>query len=157
MDLRGLKVRMATDEHGPAIGQLAKDHGFQWDDWDCDWTHIGTSWLVALDHDRVIGCLQVLPALPFGRLEFLCVGKEISRLKRAWVLNALWKCGEHLLKRSGCQAFKCLIVDADGTGWRAAVEKRGFIPLARGVIMMKVIAEDTAQQVHEAGLGLENG
>ena len=137
--LRKIVVAVADDSHAPDIQKLCEDKGFKYDGWTCDWSKIGDNWLIAIHEGEVISCMQVLPGLPFGRIEYLLFKPGTPAFQRLWCMMTLLSCAEVMLRSMGCQAFQCMIADDDGPLWKEALEDRGFIPLMRGFITMKVV------------------
>ncbi len=71
------KVRLAEDWDAQAIQEILKEsmqliEGL-------DWTSLRPYWIVALHHDKVVGCVQALPGRPIGHLSCLAVRKEYHR------------------------------------------------------------------------------
>ena len=70
---KSVVVRVARNEAGAEIKKLLALAGTP--EWalDVDWADIFPYWLIATVDDDVVGCAQVIPAKPYGYIEFLCV------------------------------------------------------------------------------------
>ena len=68
-------IRLATDEAGPLIAAILKENGIELPG--VDWSKVFPHWLIACDGGDVIGCVQVMPAVPVAWCEFLLVKKSV--------------------------------------------------------------------------------
>lgn len=127
-------IRIATDADGRAIGDLVWRGGFRVDG--IDWSDIGPYWLVAENGAGIIGCLQVLPGKPIGRLEFLVVDDSLRHRERATIARDLSIQGYATLKLAGAQAASNL-VNFGNKGLKRILKKRGARVMASGNMFIK--------------------
>ena len=109
IDRRDIKARLAINDEGPRVAELAATCGFVFSDWEIDWSDIHPHWLVADHLGGLLGCLQICYGRPVGRLEALCIDKSLERLTRALVVNLLLDTGAAILKEYGAQFASGLI------------------------------------------------
>ena len=98
---------------------------------------LGPYWLLYCDPDPV-GCINVNPGMPVGRLEWLTVLKELPRRKYACVIRDLCYAGMHILKSQGSQKVAGYVADHDAK-WKRVIERRGLIPVEQGTLYMGVL------------------
>ena len=98
---------------------------------------LGPYWLLYCDPDPV-GCINVNPGMPVGRLEWLTVMKELPRRKYACVIRDLCYAGMHILKSQGSQKVAGYVADHDAK-WKRVIERRGLIPVEQGTLYMGVL------------------
>ena len=98
---------------------------------------LGPYWLLYCDPDPM-GCINVNPGMPVGRLEWLTVLKELPRRKYACVIRDLCYAGMHILKSQGSQKVAGYVADHDAK-WKQVIERRGLIPVEQGTLYMGVL------------------
>ena len=98
---------------------------------------LGPYWLLYCDPDPM-GCINVNPGMPVGRLEWLTVLKELPRRKYACVIRDLCYAGMHILKSQGSQKVAGYVADHDAK-WKRVIERRGLIPVEQGTLYMGVL------------------
>ncbi len=102
-----ITVRLASDEDGPRIGELAVSNGFGvFEDgvWEMDWSQVAPSWLVAEEDGKIIGAIQVLIARPIGRIEMLFMDTELSLRGKHRVVKLILDAGLTILRQNGVYA-----------------------------------------------------
>lgn len=129
-------IRLGTNADGPRIGELVAEGGF--DVIGLDWTLIEPYWLVADTGEEIVGCLQVLPGRPVGRLELLAAEDSLTHRERAMVVKALLEQGMVTLQRAGVQLATGLI-PFDHKEYKRLLKKRGAVVIASGNMLAKVI------------------
>lgn len=76
----------------------------KWEIEGLDWSaNIGPYWLVAEHDGDPVGCIQVCPGIPVGRLEFLSVPVDLSKRIKAMAVKRLLDAGRTTLKLAGSQ------------------------------------------------------
>jgi hypothetical protein len=98
---------------------------------------IGPYWLLYCDPEPV-GCINVNPGMPVGRLEWLTVIKELPRRQYACAIRDLCYAGMIILKSQGSQRVAGYVADHD-VKWKKVMEKRGGIPVEQGTLYMGVL------------------
>jgi hypothetical protein len=83
IDRRNIKVRLAANDEGPRVAELAATCGFVFSDWEIDWSDIHPHWLVADHLGELLGCLQLCYGRPVGRLEILGVDRKMVLVSRS--------------------------------------------------------------------------
>lgn len=94
-----VQIRLATDETGPMIAEVLKSNDIELPG--ADWSKVFPHWLVATVDDEVIGCIMVMPAKPFGFLEFLFTKKTAPYKLRIIAFRKLAQQGVATLQVSG--------------------------------------------------------
>lgn len=82
-----VQIRLALDEAAPLILEIFEANGVSIPH--ADFSKVFPHWLIACDGDEVIGCVMVLPAKPFGFVEFLLVKPSVSFKLRAIAIRKL--------------------------------------------------------------------
>ena len=95
---------------------------------------LGPYWLLYCDPDPV-GCVNVNPGMPVGRMEWLTVKKELPRRQYACVIRDLCYAGMHILKGQGSQVVVGYVSN-DHKGWKKVIERRGLRPVEDGTLYM---------------------
>jgi hypothetical protein len=131
-----VKVRLAQNDEGEIVAELAAHCGFYFEGWDIDWSDIFPYWLIAEHEGRPVGCIQVLPGKPVGRLEILGVDPLVSRRLRALVVKHLTTVGQMVIKMYGGQAA-CGVIPFELKSYKRVIERRGGVVLATGDFMLR--------------------
>jgi hypothetical protein len=95
---------------------------------------LGPYWLLYCD-PHPVGCINVNPGMPVGRLEWLTVLKELPRRQYACVIRDLCYAGMRILKDQGSQKVAGYVND-QGNGWKRVIERRGLMPTEHGTLYM---------------------
>lgn len=127
-----IKIRLAQNEDGPRIGELARQTGFSID---LDWSEVHPFWLVAED-EKIIGALQIILAKPIGWLEMLVLDPDLTPLARARVVKRLASAGMTALKRFGAQIVM-FSVPFEEKAYKKALKKRGAVVTSSGNVLAK--------------------
>lgn len=125
-------------ERGPAIAELLKANGVDFPA--TEWGTVSAHWLVAVMGADVIGCILVLPALPFGHLEFLFSKPTVPFKMRVIALQKLAWQGAATLMRYGCSYIACN-VQADNRTFQQVLAKYGYRAATNAAIMVKRLKE----------------
>lgn len=100
-----------------------------------DWTQpLGPYWLLYCDPDPV-GCINVNPGMPVGRLEWLTVRKELPKRQYACAIRDLCYAGMAVLKQGGSQMIAGHVADYD-MGWKKVIGRRGIQVVEHGTLYM---------------------
>ena len=81
-----MKVRLAQDDDGPRIGELARASGVGVEG--IDWASVHPFWLLAERDGAVIGAIQIILAKPIGWLEMLSLDPELGHRSQAQAVKA---------------------------------------------------------------------
>ena len=125
-------VTVAENEDGVKIGELVKSNGFEIE---VEWNDIYPYWLIAKWENEIIGCIQVLPGKPIGRMEMLAVDIDIPKVKRAQVVWRLLVSSVTLLRASGTQYASGMVLFNDKQ-YKKILKKRGAWTIGQGNIMI---------------------
>lgn len=130
-----IQIRLAVDEAGPLIAEVLKENNIEFPgaDWD---SGISPHWVIACEADKVIGCVQIIPAKPFGWLEFLYTSKSAPYKSRVIAFRKLGEHGLALLKLAGCS---CALgtVEPGNKGFLAILKKYNAIHVADVALMAR--------------------
>lgn len=129
-----MKVRVATNEDGPRIGELAASSGFAIEG--IDWSRVHPFWLVAERDRTIIGALQIILSCPIGWLEMLSVDPELGHIQRAKTTKLLVESGLLSLKRFGAQVAMWS-VPFELKSYKRILKKRGAVVTSSGNQMAK--------------------
>ncbi len=128
-----IKIRLATNDEGPIIKGFVAATGFKEDY--LDWSQIFPFWLVAIVEDEIVGCLQVCPSRPIGRLEFLYTVPELSHKMRGLVVWQLVVTGRETLKLEGAQLVSAMI-PFELKSYKRLLKRRGATTALSGNLMV---------------------
>lgn len=136
-------IRLAVNEDGERIGELEREGGFVIED--VDWSQVYPYWLVYEKDGQVMGCIQVAPARPFGRLDMLAVDQSLDGHARGRAVLSLLIAGANTIKRDGAQ-YAFSIIGFRHKSYKRALKKRGLVILDQGHVMaMNLDGLETAQ------------
>lgn len=124
-----MKIRLAQDDDGPRIGELARASGFGVEG--IDWSSVHPHWLVAERDGAVIGAIQIILARPIGWLEMLSLDPDLSHRDQAMAVKALVERGTIALKHFGAQ-LAMGVVPSEMVGYQRILEKRGAVDTGSG-------------------------
>lgn len=121
-----VSLRLARPDEGPVIHGLAQASG-KWELTGMDWSFDPSLyWYVAEYEGRVVGCVQAIPGIPFGHIEFLCVHPSLSHSVQAIVARDLCEQGRLSCRLSGAQ-FVSFSLQPGLEGWQQVLEHRGAV------------------------------
>lgn len=127
-----VKIRLNRPEEGPILQAIMRQQNIPLAEW-VDWSKpLGPFWLIA-ETDHPIGCINVNPGHPVGRLEWLVVRNDIPHKEFSCAIRDLGFGGMAMLKSQGSQLVACQ-VDQSETGWHRVLQRRGFTPTSPGTL-----------------------
>lgn len=130
-----LTIRQAHPDEGPLLHILAIESG-KWEITGMDWSFDPSLyWLVAEYSGQPVGCIQSVPGVPFGHIEFLCVSPSLSHTVRAVVARDLCERGRALCRSLGSQ-FVSFTLQPGMDGWEQVLAHRGAVRWFEGGISM---------------------
>jgi hypothetical protein len=135
IDRRDIKARLAINEEGPRVAELAAQAGFVFSDWEIDWSDIHPHWLVADHRGELLGCMQLCYGRPVGRLEILSVDTSLEKPVRAYVVNLIGRTAMKIMKDYGAQAVSAMI-PFEMKGWKRWLKLRGGVTLVSGNLLL---------------------
>lgn len=131
-----LTLQLAQPAHAPAIRKLIKVDQMEGLE-HLDWSNLGGQWLVVLKgEEKVVGCIQVLPGRPIGRVDFMVLDDSLSHRERAEATSMLIEQVTMLLRMAGVGAMISVVPD-DPDGWPVVLERRGWAPVGDGMMMIR--------------------
>jgi len=83
-------------------------------------------WIVVEEDEEIVGCVQAVPALPFGYTEFLTTAPGLSHTKRAKLIKGLMLQAAAILKTGGSE-IALGTVPTDMKAWKKVIKKRGGV------------------------------
>lgn len=128
------KIRWALTHEGPVVREILANQGVtlanqvRWD------LPLGPYWILFCAPDP-IGCINVNPGMPVGRLEWLTVKKEVPKRIYACAIRDLCYAGMSVLKQGGSQVVAGYVADHDAS-WKRVIERRDFYPIEHGTLYM---------------------
>lgn len=107
------RIRMARADEGPVVDWLLLQSGRHGRLEGIDWTQsIAPYWLIAEDEEGIaVGCLQVNPGKPLGRLDWLGVPAYLPRRQKALIVRDLLLTGISTCRESGSQVVAGIVDD----------------------------------------------
>lgn len=127
-------IRLAVPEAGPLIAGILKENGIQVDE--ADFQTVSANWLIACVEDEVIGCVLVLPAVPFAAAEFLMVKPSASFKLRAIAIRKLMQ--QAMATAYACGATHIVgMVDGKNQKFYDVLTKDGFSAVSPHMAMIK--------------------
>jgi len=137
MGHRDVTIRMAKNDDGDAVAELMrKNDFFQWDGFEIDWSDLEPNWMVAEDCGKIIGCIQVVPAKPIGRIEILSVDPSLKFIHRGIVVKKLVEHATAIIWMFGSQAVSSMIPYELESYFECAAD-RGWIPISEGHMVFR--------------------
>lgn len=130
-----LAIRIAEPPDGVEIARLLQMDRFE--GLDLDWSNLGGQWLVVTKDGAVVGCIQCLPGKPIARAEFMVLDESLTQRERAEATSMLIHYVTMLLRMAGAGAMISIVSDSDVQGWPVVLERRGWVPMSDGVMMVK--------------------
>ena len=131
--ISNISIRLATNDEGPIIKGFVAATGFVEDY--LDWSQIFPFWLVAEVEGEIVGCLQVCPSRPIGRLEFLYTVPELSHKMRSLVVWQLIVTGKEVLRHEGAQLVSA-VIPFELKSYKRLLKRRGAITALSGNLMV---------------------
>lgn len=128
------KVRWAFDHEGPVIQSILLNQKVQLAtlvNWNAP---LGPYWLLYCD-PYPVGCINVNPGTPVGRLEWLTVMNTVPKRTYACAIRDLCYAGMAVLQRGGSQFVAGYVADQDYS-WKKVIEKRHLVPVEHGTLYM---------------------
>jgi hypothetical protein len=135
IDPRNVDVKLAADEEGHRVAELAATCGFEFPDWEINWSDVHPHWLVADHRGDLLGCLQLCYGRPVGRLEMLGVDSSLKSPTRALVVNMLLLTGCSILKEYGAQGVSGHI-SFKSKWFKRWLKKRGAFTIDSGNLVL---------------------
>lgn len=129
-------VRLATAADGDRIGELVRGGGFEIEG--IDWRLTGGNVIVVEVRRKVVGMIQVCPALPVGWLGFLCVDTGLRKRNRARAAGALVVQALATLRQYGSQAA-VNVVGIDDKAFVKILKNRGATMMVAGSVFLKML------------------
>lgn len=131
---RAAEIRMAADADGERIGALVRDAGYSVEG--VDWSRVAPYWIVAEIDGEIVGCLQVCPGLPIGRLELLGLDDALPHRQRSETYLALVYRGMAMLRAQGAQIASFIVPD-QLTSYLRVLKRRGCVVSGGGRMVEK--------------------
>ncbi len=129
-----MNIRLAKDDDGQRIGELARASGFAIEG--IDWSSVYPHWLVAEHKGELVGAIQVILSKPVGWLEILSVDPDLPHRKKALAVKELTNYGMLSLKAFGSQLVMGVIPN-ELESYQRVVLKRGFVDNGAGNTFVK--------------------
>ena len=122
-------IRLAKANEGPVVEWLLLESGRHGTVDGIDWTQsIAPYWLIAEDEDGVaVGCLQVNPGKPLGRLDWMGVPAYLPRRQKALIVRDLLLTGIATCRAQGSQIVAGMIDDTLTDYQRLLVRRGGQV------------------------------
>ena len=130
-------IRWALPHEGPVIQRIleSQDVALGYSS-QVNWLlPLGPYWLLYCNPEPV-GCINVNPGMPVGRLEWLTVQQGLPKRVHACAIRDLCYAGMAVLKQGGSQMVAGYVADHD-TSWKRVIQRRGLIPTEHGTLYIR--------------------
>lgn len=128
------KIRWALPHEGPVVQSILLNRKVDLA-YVVNWLlPLGPYWLLYCDPNPV-GCINVNPGMPVGRMEWLTVMKTVPKRQYACAIRDLCYAGMSILKSQGSQFVAGYVADHQGS-WKRVIEKRHLQPVEHGTLYM---------------------
>ena len=134
---RSVHVRMAKNDDGPEVARLMEAIG-AFDGLGIDWNDLEPNWLICEHSGRVVGCIQVVPARPIGRIECLAIDPEFGLMMRHAITKALVESAISAVYMFGAQAVSSLIPENLPGYLETALEREWFVVDEGSIVMRRL-------------------
>ena len=132
-----ISIRWALDNEGLVVQDILASQNVDLAH-QVDWSRpLGPYWLLAVVGEPV-GCINVNPGTPVGRLEWLTVRPTVPRSVYARACRDLCYAGIAVLRQGGSQLLASYVNDTD-IGWKRVIERRKTIPIEHGTLYMRSV------------------
>lgn len=132
-----MNVRLALDEDGERIRNLfAQTQGTIEG---LDWSAVYPHWIVVENKSEIVGCINIAPSKPIGRLDFLAVDPNLRPHAHGKVVRALIVQGLATLKQDGCSASVSQIPFELRAYKRVLKKHFGAIVIGQGNMVMRTL------------------
>ena len=143
------EIRWAYPHEGPVLYDILKDQNVPLVDW-VDWTQpLGPFWLLLIKGLNPVGCINVNPGTPVGRLEWLVVKKSVPKRQYAIAIRDLLYAGATILQSQGSQIVAGQICDHE-KGWQRVLQRRKFFPTEPGTLYIGVLQHGSGNTINDA-------
>jgi len=137
--MKDLRIRLAEKEDALKVKALITavnpDGRFE----DVDFSDLHPYWLLAENGRGAIGCIQMCPGRPIGRMEMLAVHDGLTHQQRAHVVKRLTDIAMVALKQQGSQ-YASGVVPFTAKSWKKVIKRRGGEVVSSGNLMMRRLA-----------------
>ncbi len=129
-------IRVATNGDGERIRELLDENYSGLAEIDLDWSDLNGNWLVAMDGDRAIGCLQVCPGKPVGYIDNLGLAAELSTGQRGITTREITEVGCTTLRIFGSEIASSFI-PGELVDYIKQAEKRNWTVFSDGKSLLR--------------------
>lgn len=143
MQDRGIKVRLAIDEEGQAVGDFARHCGFD-PATPLDWSNVYPYWIIAEREGEWLGLVNMAHSRPIGRLEIMCLDPDLSPPDKGITVRQLFLAGRILLRQSG-STVAASMVGFDLKSFKKACKKRGGVVVDTGNMIFFPLGKEKEQ------------
>ncbi len=114
-------ARGALNSDGARIQELVDPGGVCYPG--VSWDSVEPWWVVVLDEDRIIGCVQVIASKPIGHVEFLGLEESLTDSQKAYAIKVIERYAQVQLHLSGVFIARSSIPYTEKQ-WKKIVKKR---------------------------------
>lgn len=127
-------TRLATDDEGPVLHDLAKRCGFLGGE--LEWRTVFPFWWVAECEGQILGAIQFLLSHPIARMEHLAIDPDLSDRTRGVIVLLLTEQCCTVARQAGAAAIASMIPEYLEAYLQQAAN-RGYEPCDKGVEVVK--------------------
>lgn len=126
-------IRLALNEDGQRVEELASKQTGP----GLNWSEVYPYWLVAEKEGKIIGCLNVAPSKPVGRLDFLSLDESLNPHTRSKAVRGLILQGIATLMAGGSTASVSIVPFELKTYKKILKKHFGAIVIGQGNMIIK--------------------
>lgn len=133
-----MKIEWANDADAEAISLMLADSGLNLIGG--NWTGLGQTWLVARDDSGIRACIAYHRGIPFSRLDFLTIDRELSGLSKVRVVRDILEAAFAISALHGA-SFVTGVVPYDLPEYGEFLAKRGGQKVNDGWLFMAALSD----------------
>jgi len=133
-----MKVEWAKDSDAATIQSLLATDGLHLEGG--DWRGIGKTWLVVRDGEKILACIAYHPGIPFARLDYLSIDRDVTGLSKARVVRSILEAAFAVCALHG-SSFVSGVVPYDLPDYAEFLRKRGGQQINEGFIFVASLSD----------------
>ncbi|TXH54693.1 MAG: hypothetical protein E6Q97_10300 [Desulfurellales bacterium] len=133
-----MNVGWARDEEAGQIQALLAADGLFLEGG--DWRGLGKTWLCVRDGEKILACIAYHPGIPFARLDYLSIDRDVAGLSKARVVRSILEAAFAVCALHG-SSFVSGVVPYDLPDYAEFLRKRGGQQINEGFIFVASLSD----------------